>query len=222
MAEIKYLESPPAPNLPIAPTQYTGQHFDILNNVLRLYFNRLAESLKALFNNLGGKYLNFPYITAYDTTDQYATATNTPTKILWNTGSVNGFTLNNDAAYAAQSGTYKIDYSLQLANTDNDIHNVYVWLRVNGLDIAGSCSKFTMPARKSAGEPSFMVAYSHVTYDMNTDDYVELWWATDQAATSGGTLGTYIEYEAAQTSPFARPSTPSALGTITFVSSLTT
>ena len=30
-----------APNLPIAPVEYAHQHFDILNNALRLYFNQI-------------------------------------------------------------------------------------------------------------------------------------------------------------------------------------
>ena len=30
-----------APNLPLAPVQYNAQYIDQLNNVLRLYFNRL-------------------------------------------------------------------------------------------------------------------------------------------------------------------------------------
>ena len=219
MAELKRLQSTPAPNLPVAPNQYSIQHFDILSNVLRLYFNRLDQNLTALFSNLGGKYLNNPYITAYDTTDQYAAGNNTPTKVAWNTGTVNGFRLQSGAAYADQAGVYKIDYSLQLANTANAAHDVTVWLRVNGVDVVGSATKFTLPARKSAGVPTYLVAYSHITYEMNTDDYVELWWATDQAYNPVGPVdGVYIEYQAAQTVPYAHPSIPSALGTITFVS----
>lgn len=48
MAEIKKLEAPAAPNLPIAPTEYSGMHFDILNNVFRLYFNRLDSFIKSV------------------------------------------------------------------------------------------------------------------------------------------------------------------------------
>jgi hypothetical protein len=219
MAELIRLQSAPSPNLPIAPNQYSTQHYDVLNNVLRLYFNRLDQNLTALFGNTGGKYLNIPYITAYDTTDQYAAGNNTPTKVAWNTGVVNGFTLQSGAAYAEQSGVYKIDYSLQLINTNNVIHEVTVWLRVNGVNVVGSASKFTVAARKSAGVFTYLVAYSHVTYEMNANDYVELWWATDQAYNPVGPVdGIYIAFEPAQTVPYAHPSVPSAVGTITFVS----
>jgi hypothetical protein len=36
------------PNLPIAPNQYSTQHFDILNNVLRLFFNRICTDINIL------------------------------------------------------------------------------------------------------------------------------------------------------------------------------
>jgi hypothetical protein len=37
-----------APNLPLAPTDYNRQYVDQLNNVLRLYFNRLDSILGQL------------------------------------------------------------------------------------------------------------------------------------------------------------------------------
>jgi hypothetical protein len=36
---------PKSPNLPIAPNTYARQHFDILNNVFRLYFSRLDANI---------------------------------------------------------------------------------------------------------------------------------------------------------------------------------
>lgn len=222
MAELKRLQSVPSPNLPIAPIAYSPQHYDVLNNALRLYFNRLDQNLTALFNNLGGKYLNFPYISAYDSSSQYAAGNNTPTAVTWSTGSVNGFTLAGTTATVQQAGVYKITFSLQFANTDNTAHDAVVWLRVNGSsstnDVVESATKFTVPARKSAGVPSYVCGYSEVTFELNTNDTVALWWATPQAATSGGTLGVYIIAEPAQTSPYPHPSIPSAIGSITFVS----
>jgi hypothetical protein len=224
MAELRKLQAPASPNLPIAPTVYAGQHFDILNNVLRLYFNQLDQNLKALFSTNGGKYLSIPHIAAQDSTDQYATASNTPTKVLWDTlDSGSGFTLNaNSSATAQQSGIYKIDYSLQLANTANSSEDVSVWLRVNGVDVAGSMSRFTLPARKSAGVFSYAVAYSSVAFAMNTNDFVELYWSTTLAYNPVGPVdGAFIESIPAQTTPYVRPAAPSAIGTITFVSALT-
>jgi hypothetical protein len=166
--------------------------------------------------------LEFPHIGASDSTDQYASADNTPTIIQWNTlDSAKGFTLASNAATAAYKGVYKIDYSLQFANTANAAHDAVIWLRVNGVDVPGSTSKVTMPARKSAGVPSYVLAVSFVTFDMNAGDYVELYWATDLAySTTGPVDGVYMEYAPAQTVPYAHPSIPSAIGAITFVSAV--
>lgn len=38
-------KAPAPPNLPIAPVSYTREHFDILNNILRLYFNQISSSI---------------------------------------------------------------------------------------------------------------------------------------------------------------------------------
>lgn len=224
VAEIRRVDPPASPNLPIAPTQYSMQHFDILNNVLRLYFNRLFEALKALFGTSGGAVISNPFIAAYDDANQYATGDNIATAAIWSEGQLNGFTLGATDATAEYSGTYKITYSLQFANTDNVAHDAIVWLRVNGstsaADVPASSTKFTVPARKSAGVPTYVVGYSEVVFDLNAGDSVSLWWGTDLAATSGGVTGIYIYSETAQTTPMAYPAVPSALGSITFVSAL--
>ena len=224
VAELKKLESPAAPNLPLAPTEYSGQHFDIFSNVLRLYFNRLAEALRALFGTDGGKYLQFPHVAASDSTDQYAGGDNTPTMVAWDTlDSGSGFTLNlSGTAMAQQSGTYKIDYSLQFVNTDNLAHDIVIWLEVtNGgtTQVPNSASKFSIPARKSTGANSFLIAYSSIEFEMVTNESVALWWATDGAYNPVGPVnGVYMEALPAQTVPYAHPAAPSAVGSITFVS----
>ena len=115
---------------------------------------------------------------------------------------------------------YKITYSLQFANNDNSQKDAIVWLRINGIDVVGSTTIFTLQQRKSAGIPSFVCGYSEVVFTLNAGDKVGLWWGTDQHATSGGALGVWIYSRAAQTSPMAYPATPSAIGSITFLSSL--
>jgi hypothetical protein len=166
--------------------------------------------------------ITFPHIAASDTADQYAAANDTPTLVAWNTlDSASGFTLAAGAATATYAGVYKIDYSLQFANTDNQQHDVDVWLRVNGVDVPGSTSKFSIQARKSAILPTFIVAYSTVPFIVAAGDDIELYWATDLAYNPIGPVnGIYMEYQAAQTVPFAHPSVPSAIGAITFVSAI--
>jgi len=222
------IQNPAPPNLPLGTDQYERRYQDQYSNVLRLYFNRLQNALSTLFNRFGGRYLNFPYVAASDTAVQYATAANTPTIVKWNTlDAGNGFTLNADNTATAQvPGLYKITYSLQFANTDNTAHDAIVWLRINDStpanDVPGSTTIFTLPARKSAGVASYVCGYSEVVFAMNAGDTVGLWWGTDAAASSGGALGVLIDYRAAQTTPMPYPATPSAIGSITFVSNLPT
>ena len=224
---------PSVPNLPRPKDQFDKLYLNQLTNVLRLYFNLLSDTefnlAEAIYNlqvGSGGSIIKFPFIAASDNATQYATASNTPTVIQWSTLDVgNGFTLNpNSTATANYAGTYKITYSLQFSNNDNAAHDAIVWLRINGVtsaaDAPNSTTIFTVPARKSAGVPSFVAGYSEVVFELNAGDTVGLWWGATQAATSGGATGIAIYAQAAQTTPMAYPATPSAIGSITFVSAL--
>jgi hypothetical protein len=217
---------PRAPNLPLAPVEYESRYAEQLNNALRLYFNTIDNFTQQFVTEAGGSYLKFPFIEATDSGIQYATGNNTPTIVNWDTTALgNGFTLNiGNTATALYSGVYKITYSLQFANDANDVHDAVVWLRVNGstsaADVANSTTNFSVPARKSAGVPSFVCGYSEVVFELEAGDTVGLWWGTDLAATSGGGTGVYIYSEVAQTTPMAYPATPSAIGSITFVSAV--
>jgi hypothetical protein len=216
------------PRLPAAPIEYSAQYQEQFINILRLYFNQLDNLTGVLLSDNGGRFLQFPFIAASDGGLQYATAANTPTIVQWDTlDEGSGFTLNvGNTATAEYSGIYKITYSLQFANNDNAIHDAVVWLRVNGstsaADVPNSTTVFTLQARKSALLPNFVCGYSEVTFELNAGDSVGLWWGTNQAATSGGATGIYIDYRAAQTTPMPYPAVPSAIGSITFVSALAT
>lgn len=210
-----------APNLLLAPGQYQAQYHEQMNNALRLYFSRIDAESSTLNGPMGAAYLNSPHVAASDSTDQYATANDTPTLVKWNTlESRAGFTLNLDgSATCPASGTYKIDYSLQFTNTDNVAHDVFVWMQTNGALTPNSSSRFTIPARKSAGVFGYLVAYSSVTFDITAGDAIRLWWATSQAYNPVGPVnGVYMEHIPAQTLPYPRPANPSAVGSIVLVS----
>jgi hypothetical protein len=217
------LRPPKAPNLLIAPIVYDQRYIDQLTNALRLYFNQIDNGMGFLLSDTGGSSLSLPHIAASDNADQLATAANTPTEVKWDTlESGLGWTLNAPGtATASIPGVYTIRYSLQLANTDNAQHDAAVWLKVNNADVPRSTTIFTVPARKSAGVFSYVCAYSEATFEVETGDTIALYWATNQAyRISPATDGIYIEYIAAQASPYARPAVPSAIGSITFVSRL--
>jgi hypothetical protein len=214
-----------APALPTAPIEYDQRRDDQLNYSLRLYFNLLDRYLASFAGSSGGSIISLPFIAASDSTDQLATASDTPTVVKWNTlEGGNGFTLNAPgSATAIFSGVYKITYSLQFTNTDNTAHDAAVWLKINNVDVPRSTTVFSIPARKSAGVFSYICAYSEVVFTLNAGDELELYWATGQAYdTSPATDGIYMDAIAAQTSPYVRPAVPSAIGSITFVSATAT
>lgn len=218
------LNSTNAPALPFSPTEYSRPYQDGLTNILRQYFLTIDTITQSLLSDNGGRFLSNPHIAASESISQYATGSNVATKVLWNTlDSGSGFTLNpNSTATAQHSGVYKIDYSLQFVNTDSQIKNVFVWLQVNGADVSGSSSKFSIP-NKHGGSNGFLVAYSSFTFEMLAGQSVALYWATDQAyVVSPLTDGVFMEGTPAQTTPFAMPSIPSAVGSIVFVSAITT
>lgn len=223
MANNKELRPSKAPNLPLGPVDYDQRFQDQMSNVLRLYFASVDNFAGALTGTDGGKYLQNPHIAAQDSTNQYAGGNDTPTIVHWNTtDSLSGFTRNlaGDAVCQAPA-VYKIDFSLQFANTSNAQQDVYVWLQVDGYVVQGSSSKFTVPARKSPGVHGYVVAYSSITFPINAGDIVRLWWATSLAYNPVGPVdGVFMEALPAQTTPYARPTNPSAVGSIIFVSRL--
>ena len=229
------LEKFRAPPLPQPGRVYDMQYLMQLIRVLGLYFSQLdsltpnqANSYRA-DNFYGGLFsgdgygLKLPHIAASDSTDQLATASNTPTVVKWNTlDSGYGWTLNAPgSATATYSGIYKITYSAQLANTANAAYDAVFWLRVDGANLANSTTFFTVPARKSVGNPSYVTAYSEVTFQVDAGQVIELYWATNAAySTSPAADGVYILHEPAQTTPYAHPAAPSVIGSITFVSAI--
>ena len=215
-----------APALPVPTDTYNqGQQTDGIR-ALRLYFNLLDRYLNDITTIINGGAdglgLSMPFIGASDSGNQYTAANNTPTVVTWDTlDSGYLWTLNAPGSATAQvSGVYKIDFSLQFVNTDNAAHDASVWLKVNNVNVSASTTKFTIPARKSAGVWSYVCGYSTVTFEVEDGDEIELYWAADQAYISGTQDGIYIYAEAAQTSPYSRPAIPSAIGNITFLSAL--
>lgn len=208
-----------APNLPIGPVDYSQQHQDQFSNTLRLYFAQGDNNWSALLGSDGGRYIRFPNVSAYYSPSQYATS-NTATNVLFNTAtSISGFTLNaNSTATCQYSGVYKIDYSLQFANDDNAPHDADVWLKVNNVNVVESGTRFTIPQRRSANVASYVCGYSHVTFPVNAGDVIGLEWATDLGAVANVSAGVYMVGLPSSTSPYSRPSIPSSIGTIQFVS----
>lgn len=211
----RVLEVPQAPMLPIAPVEYGQQYQDQFANVLRLYFNQISSAFSTELGPVGGRFLNFPYAAIQRTTDLTFTA-NTATQVTFDTNDYLNACSNDgtDGIHVTYAGIYNYQFSVQLKNTDSQIHSAWIWLRKNGADLAGTGSKFDVIS-SHGGTPGFIIAAANFYVDLAAGDYVEMWAAASNTAVTFDATG-------AQTSPFVMPSIPSVVATLSFVSSIIT
>lgn len=216
------IQNPPPPNLPLATAEYERRYQDQFANVLRLYFNRLQNALATLFNRLGGSYLNFPYAAIQRTTNVLFTA-NTATQITFNQNDfLNGCANDGtDGIVVQEAGIYNYQFSAQFANTDSQIHAAWIWLRVNGVDVPGTGSRWDITSKHGSSD-GYVIAAANFYVELNTGDSVSMYAAVSQAYVPTVSQGIYMEAYAAQTSPFALPAIPSVVATLSFVSALPT
>ena len=210
------ITTPAAPNTGTPGNEYEQRYFSQTFANMGGYFQRVTGIIAALFGPRGGKYINNPYGAFQDGTNQTAANTTTAYPVTFDTTDFsNGVTLSNSSRLnVAQPGLYNLQFSIQIKNTTNSSQDIDFWFRKNGTDIAKSNSRFGMPARKSSGDPSHVIVALNFFVSLAANDYMQIVWRTSDTAVS-------IETFAAGTSP-TRPSVPSVIATMSFVSNLST
>jgi hypothetical protein len=80
----------------------------------------------------------------------------------------------------ANAGIYNLQFSSQFQNTDNAGHDVTIWIRLNGTDVAGSSGFVQVPARKNtgAGNEGHIITGWNYLLDVAAGDYYEIVWST--------------------------------------------
>ena len=215
MATNTRILNPSVPNLPLATDDYERRYQDQFTNILRLYFNQLRNALTEITGTAGGKYLAFPYGAFSDFSSQTTTANTATLMVLDTTDFSNEVTLATGSKItAANPGIYNLQFSVQVQNTSNAPHDIFIWLKQNGTDITGSTGKVGLPARKNPGDPFHDIKGWNYFLSMNAGDYVQIYWSTDNTGIS-------IQTYAASGSP-TKPSTASVVATLSFVSALPT
>ncbi len=202
-------QTPKAPSLPFAEVQYSKDYLNQLCNILRLYFNQLDNVNSQLLSVAGGSILKFPNGSFYLTTQQTISVINTAYAIPFNnTADANQVAIGTTTSHIVTSvaGYYNFQFSLQLAKTGGSNIGIWVWPRVNGVDIADSNTKLQLTGSSS----SESVAAWNFVIPMNAGDYFELMWAADDTRA-------IIKAEAANA---FSPAIPPAILTATFVSAL--
>lgn len=201
------------PNLPVAQEDYTRLYQEQLNNILRLYFNQLNGNVNFIAGLSGGRFLQFPYAAIQRTTDKTFTA-NTATQITFDQNDYLNACTNDgtDGIAVNYSGVYNYQFSVQLKNTNTQIHSAWIWLRINGVDVAGTGSKFDVIS-SHGGIPGYVIAACNFYVELQASDTVEMWAAVDNVAVT-------FDATVASTSPFVMPEIPSVVATLSFVSTL--
>jgi len=207
------LDSPAAPNLPQGAESYSKVYQDQLNNVLRLYFNRLENITRSLLGPDGGRFMSNPFGAWSSDTDQVAVSTTAAYAITYDVTDIadSVYLQGNSKLTVTYPGVYNLQFSIQFANTSVQIHDVDVWAAVNGINLDNSNSKFSVP-NSHGGIDGHLIAALNLFLTMQAGDYVELYWHTDNT-------NVLIEHLPAASSP-TRPATPSVIATMVFVSSI--
>lgn len=121
------------------------------------------------------------YGSFYDTTNHTAANINTAYPFTFNSVYVNssGSAMSygvyigpiTSQIYVNTTATYNFQLTAQLYNADISAHSIYVWPRINGVDVSNSAAKTTFSANLTLNR-NFMI-------NLNRGDYVEFVWSTD-------------------------------------------
>ena len=135
-----------------------------------------VRSTVALF----GDYARSQYFNhgAFQDTTSQTGSTSAGTAFTFNTVDVvDGVTLVSGSRLTVPiTGVYNIQWSGQFQNIENTIHDVTVWVRINGVDVPSSAGIISMAARKSAGVFTRTIASWNYFLPMTAGQYVELIW----------------------------------------------
>jgi hypothetical protein len=200
-----------APNLPLAPIQLNAQYIDQLNNVLRLYFNRLDAILAQLqvSGAIDPGLINNPNGLFFSTVDQTLAAVDTGYPITFNQTY-----LNNEVALQSGStskievnvdGVYNFQLSAQLKSTNASAKDVQIWIKRGTTTIGYSSHKYTLE-----GSDNHMNVTWIFDIDLADGEYIEMYWGADD---------TNVTLEAiAASAPY--PAVASAVMAVNFVARL--
>jgi hypothetical protein len=193
------------PALPFATPIYSEQYQNQLNNVLRLYFNRLENILNQL------QTLSVPYGAFSSDQDQTAVANTATLMTLNTTDFANGISIATSKITVATAGIYNLQFSTQFANTNSNVQDVYIWLKQSGVDIPGSTGFVSIPGSHGGTDGHSIVGWNYFL-SMTAGQYIEIYWSVPNTDVT-------IQHLAASGTP-TKPSTQSVVATLSFVSAL--
>ena len=185
------------PNLPIAPAGYEQRYQDQFLNVLRLFFNRVTNKLNA----------PVPHASYYDTTTQTNPVADTVNLFTYNSV-ISEFQITRGSPtskiFVNSTGLYNFQFSAQFDKTNANAATIYIWPRINGVNVPDSATKIVVD-----GSDAEIVPAWNFLLVMKAGDYFELAWQS-----SATTVVCLAEAAASN-----YPGIPSIILTATWVSS---
>ena len=146
----------------------------------------------------------YPYGTFEERADITFATANTPQVLdLSESEFTIGMSLASNRITVDYAGIYDANISALIANQDNQIHDAFIWVRVNGTDVPHSATKFSVIESHGGVDGHMPVAVNH-PLELEEDDYIEIVAAVVDT-------DVFLEYRAAQASPFTMPSVPALM-----------
>ena len=208
MAE-RLVQKVQTPALPIPRPGPLKHYLDDLNNILRLFFNLLANAVNNVFGELGGRFIDVPNALYFSTVDQPIAAVDTAQVITFNqTYLESGFSINgasNSQITATYSGVYNFQFTTQLVSSSASSKTIYIWISRNGTDLGYTAKDVILSGSADVNEATW-----NFNLDLAAGEYVEMKWSSDDIDAS-------LNSEA-PASP--HPGVASAVVTINFISAL--
>ena len=184
------------PNLPVALKEYDQRGTEQFNNVLRLYFNQVSNRLNT----------PLAHASYFDTTTQTNPVADAVNLFTYNSV-ISEFQISRGVPtskiYFTNTGLYNIQFSAQLDKTAGGKGLVYIWPRINGVNVPDSTTKVSIQ-----GSTDEVVAAWNFLLVIQAGDYFELAWQsnlTDVIALAEAAASNY-------------PAIPSIILTATWVS----
>lgn len=152
------------PNLPIAPAAYEQRYQDQFANVLRLFFNRITNTVNA----------SIPHASYYDTTTQTNPVADAVNLFTYNSV-ISEFQITRSAPtskiFVNNTGLYNFQFSAQFDKTNANAASIYIWPRINGVNVPDSATKIVVD-----GSDAEIVPAWNFLLVMKAGDYFELAW----------------------------------------------
>jgi hypothetical protein len=158
------------PSIPVALREYDQRGMEQTNNVLRLFFNQIA-------NRINSPTAHASY---FDTTTQTNSGANQVNLFRYNSVETE-FQITRGTPtskiFVNNTGIYNFQFSAQLDKTGGGASVVYIWPRINGVNVPNATTKVVIDGPNNEIVPAW-----NFVLVMKAGDYFELAWQSSDTA----------------------------------------